>query len=115
MRTFAVLLACLWHPGIARAGDTNCVDLSQFDEASLRAYAFDAEADRETVGALQRDHDYVTGEVRVVVQPIFDTSDPAEDRALFRWANRLHVQTRHGTIRESILFRPGAPGYQISR
>jgi len=49
------------------------------------------------------------GEIRVVPQDIFDTSDPAENYALFRLANTLHVQTREGVIRRAILFRPGDP------
>ena len=49
------------------------------------------------------------GEIRVVPKDIFDTSDPAEDYALFRLANRLHIQTREGVIRRAILFQPGDP------
>ena len=47
------------------------------------------------------------GEIRVLAMDVFDTSDPAEDYALFRLANRLHIQTREGVIRRAILFRPG--------
>ena len=47
------------------------------------------------------------GEVRVVPGPIFDESNPKEDRWLFRAANRLHVPTREGVIRRSLLFRSG--------
>lgn len=47
------------------------------------------------------------GEVRVIPGPIFDLSDPEEDRWLFRLANRLHVPTRESVIRRSLLFRPG--------
>lgn len=49
------------------------------------------------------------GEVRVVPGPIFDLSDPKEDRWLFRAANRLHIPTREGVIRRSLLFRSGEP------
>jgi hypothetical protein len=45
---------------------------------------------------LARDRIYVTGEVRVIVQPVFDTNDPAEDNSLYRWANRLHRQDTSG-------------------
>lgn len=51
----------------------------------------------------------IVGEIRVVPLEIFDTSDPAENYALFRLANTLHVQTREGVIRRAILFRPGDP------
>lgn len=49
------------------------------------------------------------GEIRVLPQEIFDTSDPAENYALFRLANRLHVPTHEGVIRRAILFRSGEP------
>ncbi len=49
------------------------------------------------------------GEIRVVPQAIFDTSDPAENYALFRLANRVHVPTREGVIRRAILFESGQP------
>jgi hemolysin activation/secretion protein len=47
------------------------------------------------------------GEIRVVTQDIFDTSDPKEDKRLFRWANALHVQTRPGVIERALLFKSG--------
>lgn len=40
---------------------------------------------------------------------IFDTDDPAEDKALFRLMNRLHVRTRASVIREQLLFEQGEP------
>lgn len=49
------------------------------------------------------------GEIRVRPQEIFDTSDPAENHALFRFANRLHIPTHEGVIRRAILFRTGEP------
>ncbi len=47
------------------------------------------------------------GRVRITRLPIFDESDPREDRPLFRWANRVHVMTREGTVRRQLLFAPG--------
>jgi outer membrane protein assembly factor BamA len=49
------------------------------------------------------------GEIRVLPLEIFDTSDPAENYALFRLANRLHIPTREGVIRRAILFQSGEP------
>ena len=49
----------------------------------------------------------VIREVRIVPQDIFDTSDPREDHALFRLANRLHIRTRPEVIRRALLFQPG--------
>ena len=51
--------------------------------------------------------DAVIGEISLVKADVFDLSDPAEDRWLFRWANRLHVDTREGTISKQLLFKPG--------
>lgn len=59
-------------------------------------------ADLEAAGA-------TVGEIRIVPMDVFDTSDPAENYALFRLANRLHIQTREGVIRRAILFRSGEP------
>lgn len=47
------------------------------------------------------------GAIRVVPGPIFDTSNPKEDKALFRLANRLHVPTRPGVIERALLFKRG--------
>lgn len=49
------------------------------------------------------------GEIRVVPQDIFDTSDPKEDKLLFRAANALHIQTRPSVIRRALLFKSGEP------
>lgn len=49
------------------------------------------------------------GAVHVLAQDIFDTSDPKEDKLLFRWANKLHIQTRPGVIERSLLFKSGEP------
>ena len=49
----------------------------------------------------------VIGEVRINTQNIFDLDDPKENNALFRLANRLHIQTRPSVIRRSLLFRSG--------
>lgn len=49
------------------------------------------------------------GEIRVVVGDVFDTSDPKENKWLYRVANALHIQTRPGVIRRALLFRRGEP------
>jgi len=48
------------------------------------------------------------GAVIIDVREIFDTSQPEENTALFRLANRLHIDTRESTIRSQLLFAPGA-------
>ena len=47
------------------------------------------------------------GTVRVVPREIFDLSEPGEDNALFRWANRAHVETHPRVIERALLFKPG--------
>jgi len=49
----------------------------------------------------------VIGKVSIVNDNIFDLSDPAEDRALYRFANRVHLTTKKDVIRQQLLFRPG--------
>jgi len=51
----------------------------------------------------------VVGEIRIVNEDVFDLNDPAENNALFRLANRLHIQTRSSVIRGSLLFKRGDP------
>lgn len=47
------------------------------------------------------------GAIRLDRRQIFDTSLPAEDKPLYRLANRYHVLTRESTIRSVLLLRPG--------
>lgn len=49
----------------------------------------------------------VVGRVSVEVGDIFDPTDPREDRALYRAANQLHIDTREEAIRAQLLFREG--------
>ena len=69
---------------------------------ALSEAAFAGLAEYEAAGA-------VIGEIRISAQDIFDTSDPKEDYAIFRAANRLHVQTRPSVIRRALLFASGEP------
>ena len=47
------------------------------------------------------------GEIRILNREIFDTDDPKEDYLLFRWANKLHVQTQASVIERALLFKTG--------
>ena len=47
------------------------------------------------------------GEIRIAARDIFDTSNPKEDKLLFRWANALHIQTRASVIEQALLFKSG--------
>jgi outer membrane protein assembly factor BamA len=41
--------------------------------------------------------------INITVDNVFDPSNPEEDKALYRWANKVHIRTRPKTI-ESALF-----------
>lgn len=56
-----------------------------------------------------QDQDLRFGEVHLTRLPIFDESNPEEDRALFRWANDFHILTRSATIEQQLLFTEGEP------
>ncbi|MCV2370766.1 BamA/TamA family outer membrane protein [Roseateles oligotrophus] len=84
---FLLLLASL-H-GVASAQAASLAPLPSF-------------AELEAAGA-------TIGEIRVLAQDIFDTSDPQEDKLLFRWANALHIQTQPKVILRALLFKTGEP------
>ena len=45
--------------------------------------------------------------ISIVVDNVFDPSNPEEDKALYRWANRVHVRTRPSVIENILLFAEG--------
>jgi Omp85 superfamily domain len=47
------------------------------------------------------------GRVDIRIDNVFDPSNPSEDKALYRWANRVHFTTRPSVIEEIVLFEPG--------
>lgn len=47
------------------------------------------------------------GDVNILNGSIFDLQDPAEDKTLYRLANRAHMTTRPHIIRQQLLFHPG--------
>jgi outer membrane protein assembly factor BamA len=49
----------------------------------------------------------IIGEIVFERENVFDMSDPDENNALYRLANRWHIITRESVIREQVLFRPG--------
>jgi outer membrane protein assembly factor BamA len=49
------------------------------------------------------------GRINLEIENVFDTSDPAEDKRLYRWANRVHVRTRPGVVDDILLFDTGDP------
>ena len=49
----------------------------------------------------------VIGNVNLQIDNVFDTSDPAENKRMHRWANRVHRTTRPSVIEDIILFDSG--------
>ena len=47
------------------------------------------------------------GAILIETYDVFDLNDPAENKLLYRLANRLHVQTRPQVIERQLLFRSG--------
>ena len=47
------------------------------------------------------------GTITVRTGEIFDVADPRENHALYRLANRLHLNTRDGAVQANLLFRSG--------
>ncbi len=108
MRSLAALMVCGWQAMHALADDSACTELTKFTEAELATYQFNVAGDAAAMRQLEPDRVYVTGDVRIVVQPIFNPFDPAENGWLYSWANRLHPKTRPNVIQEVILFHTGS-------
>lgn len=51
----------------------------------------------------------VIGSITIQAFDIFDTDTRSENRLLYRWANRLHRDTRRAVIRHHLLFHEGGP------
>jgi outer membrane protein assembly factor BamA len=47
------------------------------------------------------------GEINIRVEDVFDLDNPEEDKVLYRFANRLHIQTRKSTVESVLLFERG--------
>src|SRR5690606_32557765 len=47
------------------------------------------------------------GHIEIVVQNVFDTTNPEESKRLYQWANRVHVTTRENVVENVLLFAPG--------
>ncbi|MDJ0653657.1 MAG: hypothetical protein QNJ40_05875 [Xanthomonadales bacterium] len=70
--------------------------------------AFAVSADPEVIDEAQLEADGVRiGEIVLLKHDVFDTSDPREDKAPYRLANKLHMDTRDDVITRQILLKPG--------
>ena len=94
---FVALTLCF---ALAAAGEP-CGE--RFDESELG----DVEVAEIEGWPLQPDVSYTVASTRIIRQEIFNTGDTAENKLLFRLANRWHVNTRERTIRTLLLFSDG--------
>ena len=101
------------HPGIVRQTKPQSIALVLVGTAALAALLHGAASAQEATptrlpsfSELEAEGATI-GEIRVVTQDIFDTTDPKEDKLLFRWANALHIQTRPDVIQRALLFKSG--------
>ncbi|MDH3338823.1 MAG: hypothetical protein OEM76_13500, partial [Gammaproteobacteria bacterium] len=67
------------------------------------------EADAQPDEARLEADGVVIGKIVLEKQDIFDLSDPRENNALYRLANRLHIITKDSVIEKQLLFKPGDP------
>ncbi|MDE0691085.1 MAG: hypothetical protein OXI55_02440 [Gammaproteobacteria bacterium] len=96
----ALASAMLATLGAAASGD---VCQPQHDPEALAQLPFEALAGV----ALDADAEYRVTAVELVRRPLFNTRDPAEDKLLFRTANRWHIDTSEQVLRAILLFREG--------
>jgi outer membrane protein assembly factor BamA len=96
-----LLLLCMLSPLLA--AEQQCETLfSDGDRALFRFVQTRGKVDFNQYRGL------TLGEIRVVVLPVFDIDNPEEDLWLYRTANRIHVSTRHSTVRRQLTLRTGA-------
>ena len=100
-----------WQTAIACVALAACITpaaatdpcTERFTETQIRNLEV-AEIDGWPLGP---DAHYTVTSILIVRQQIFNTEDAAEDRPLFRLANRWHLNTRERTIRTLLLFGDG--------
>jgi hypothetical protein len=86
IRTAFLALALAWGPWVLAQPSEPALDFAELEARGVRF-----------------------GDIRVVPMDIFDPRDPQENRALFRLANALHIQTRPGVIERALLIQTGDP------
>ncbi len=98
-----ILLPLFWLAAALAIATAAVADTSR-EAAFVYQRPADLPSDEELVAA-----GAVIGEIRLEREQIFDTSDPREDKALYRAANRLHPLTRPSVITNQLLFGSGDP------
>jgi outer membrane protein assembly factor BamA len=67
-------------------------------------------ADPQTVAQTDKTLDTtvaVIGNVTIQTNNVFDTTNPEENKSLYRFVNRLHIVTRQSVVRSQLQLRPG--------
>ena len=83
----------------AAAHASTCVETT----GDFQSRAFDSIEGVE----LEPDTAYTVRQIRMIRQDLFDLTDPTEQNAIFRTANRFHKKSRESTVRQVILFEVG--------
>lgn len=65
-------------------------------------------ADELPDSTITQGQEAIIGEIVLRKFNVFDLSDPAEDKALYRLANRLHIVTKDKVIEKQLLFQSGS-------
>ena len=95
------LAGIAWSASVDAAIEDDCTPL--YVPARLFAVPIEDIAGRPLAAGLA----YRVGTITVVRQNVFNTDHPAEDNVASRLANRWHVVTREGAVRDLLLFREG--------
>ncbi|HEX3140509.1 MAG TPA: hypothetical protein VHQ87_10675 [Rhizobacter sp.] len=101
---YGLAFACWWPLASKASGE----DPPAAPEEEPPAAAVAASGELPSDEALER-AGAVIGEIRVDGVDIFDTRIEEENNALYRLANRLHIETRDRTILQQLLVKPGDP------
>lgn len=84
----------------------------QPDEQTEQADQVESPVERAASAAVPSDEELETaqariGDIEIRVGDVFDTANPRENKAPYRLANFLHIDTRDGAIRAQLLFKSG--------
>jgi hypothetical protein len=93
--------------GVLAALPTICAVAADLAPESSTEMALTGGAAAMLAPSLLEQSGAVIGTVTIANRNIFDLDDPAENKALFRLANRIHATTRLDVIQQQLLFEPG--------
>ena len=79
-----------------------------FTFACVNAAAVDIAPTLPSAAELEQSHARI-GAIFIDVGDIFDTTKPGENKRLYRFANRVHIDTHESVLRAQLLFAEGDP------